>query len=157
MQESARLNIRTALDHDAERIAALFVQLEYAATLAELSLRLPRLLRHPDIDVLVADRDGAVHGVLVLNMLHPLHVAQPWAVVSALVVEESMRGQGVGAALLDAAEQAARRRTCAHVELSCSLRRTGAHAFYEARGYAEVRKRYLKRCAAAVPDPAASA
>jgi GNAT superfamily N-acetyltransferase len=139
------LEIRTALDPDARRIAALFTQLAYAATSAELAARLLRLLRHPDIEVMVADDGGAVHGVLVLHVLHPLHVAQPWAVISALVVDEQQRSLGTGAALLAAAEAAAARRGCAHVELSCSARRMRAHTFYEVQGYEEVRKRFLKK------------
>ncbi len=141
------MEVRAALDTDASRLAELFVQLDYAASAAELALRLPRLLRHPDIDVIVASDGEAVQGVLVLNLLHPLHVAQPWAVISALVVDEARRSQGAGAALLAAAEQAARRRGCAHLELSCSAHRTRAHALYEAAGYQERRKRFLKTLA----------
>ena len=128
------MEVRVALDHDASRIAELFVQLEYAATPTELALRLPRLLRHPDTEVLIAAQDGQVHGVLVLNMLHPLHVPRAWAVISALV---------------GAAESEAVRRGCAHVELSCSVRRTRAHAFYEAMGFEEVRTRLVKNLASA--------
>ena len=141
------MEIRTALDLDASRIAALFVQLGYAAAPDELEKRLPHLLRHLDTEVLVAVEHDVVQAVLVMNMIHPLHVAQPWAVISALVVDEALRSQGAGAALIGAAEQAAAKRGCAHVELSCSERRVRAHAFYEATGYAEVRKRFLKKIA----------
>ncbi len=139
------MEIRPAQDHDAARLAELFVQLEYAVTPDELALRLPRLLRHPDTEVLVATEHDVVRAVLVLNLLHPLHVARPWAVISALVVDAQWRSQGAGAALVGAAERAAARRGCAHVELSCSARRTRAHAFYESMGYGEVRKRFLKK------------
>ena len=139
------MEVRAALDTDASRLAELFVQLDYAATAAELAQRLPRLLRHPDIEVLVAVEGATVQGVLVLNLLHPLHVARPWAVISALVVDAALRSQGAAAALIEAAEQAAGRRGCAHVELSCSARRTRAHAFYEAAQYEEVRKRFIKK------------
>ena len=141
------MEIRAALDTDASRIAALFVQLGYAAVADELEKRLPRLLRHLDTEVLVAVEHDVVQAVLVMNMIHPLHVAQPWAVISALVVDETVRSQGAGAALLESAEQAAAKRCCAHVELSCSARRERAHGFYEAMGYEEVRKRFLKKIA----------
>lgn len=137
--------VRPALDQDAARIAELFVQLDYAPTAAELALRLPRLLRHPDTEIFVAADSDAVQGVLVLNVVYPLHVDRPWAVVSALVVDQALRSQGAGAALMAAAEQAAAQRCCARVELSCNERRTRAHAFYEAMGYSEVRKRFLKQ------------
>ena len=145
------MEVRAALDHDACRIAELFVQLEYAATPTELALRLPRLLRHPDTEVLIAAEGEQVHGVLVLNTLHPLHVPQPWAVITALVVDENQRSQGAGAALVSAAESEALRRGCAHVELSCNVRRTRAHAFYETMGFVEVRTRLLKKIATAIP------
>ena len=143
------MEIRTALDHDASRIAELFTQLAYAATSAELAARLLRLLRHPDIEVLVANDSSGVQGVLVLHVLHPLHVAQPWGVVTALVIDEQRRSHGTGAALMAAAEEAAAKRGCAHVELSCSAARTRAHTFYETQGYDEVRKRFLKK----LPSP----
>ncbi len=145
------MKVRAALDRDSARIAALFVQLEYASSADALALRLPHLLRHPDTEVLVAAQDDApdtpavVQGVLVMHLIHPLHVARPWAIISALVVEQGLRSLGVGAALVAAAEQAALRRACAHVELSCSERRVRAHQFYESVGYAEVRKRFLKK------------
>ena len=148
------MEVRAALDHDASRIAELFVQLEYAATPTEMALRLPRLLRHPDTEVLIAAASDQVHGVLVLNMLHPLHVPQPWAVITALVVDENQRSQGAGAALVSAAESEAIRRGCAHVELSCNVRRTRAHAFYETMGVVEVRTRLMKKFAAKVAGDA---
>lgn len=141
------MKIRAALDLDASRIAALFVQLGYATAPDELEQRLPRLLRHLDTEVLVATELEVVQAVLVMHMLHALHVDRPWAVISALVVDAAVRSQGAGAALVKAAEQVAAKRGCAHVELSCSERRTAAHAFYEAMGYEEVRKRFLKKIA----------
>ncbi len=139
------MDIRAAQDHDARRIAELFVQLGYAALPAE---RLARLLQHPDIAVFVAQDTQVVQGVLVLNIFQPLHVSQPWAVISALVVDEALRSHGAGAALVKAAQDAAAGRGCAHVELSCSARRTRAHGFYEAMGFEEVRKRFVKKLAA---------
>ncbi len=148
------MNVRAALDLDAARIAELFAQLDYASTADELALRLAPLLRHPDTEVLVAvaqedpnQAGGVVQGVLVLNIIHPLHVARPWAVISALVVEQGLRSRGTGAALVMAAEQSALRRACGHVELACSERRTRAHGFYESAGFAEVRKRFVKQLA----------
>ena len=94
--------------------------------------------------MLVATIDDGIVGTLVLHMFAPLHVAQPWAVISSLVVDGRIRSHGVGAALGGAAEEVARTCGCAHLELSCSERRTRAHAFYEAQGFVEVRKRMVK-------------
>ena len=147
------MNIRPATAIDAGRIAALFAQLGYAAAPNELEQRLPRLLHHLDTNVLVATEHDVVQAVLVMNTLQPLHVARPWAVISALVVDEALRSKGAGAALLKAAEQAAAQRGCAHVELSCSEQRLRAHAFYEEMEYGEVRKRFMKQLAKSGQSP----
>ncbi|HEX7688855.1 MAG TPA: GNAT family N-acetyltransferase [Burkholderiaceae bacterium] len=47
--------------------------------------------------------------------------------------------------MLAAAEDRARAAGCSHVELSSNERRTRAHAFYEREGFAEVRRRFVKR------------
>jgi GNAT superfamily N-acetyltransferase len=138
------MDIRPAQLADAARIAQLFVQLDYPVTAAEVARRLPRMLDDADSAVLLALDAGQVQGVLVLHTFQALHVARPWAVISALVVDQSVRSHGAGAALVAAAEQAAAERGCAHLELSCSERRIRAHGFYEAMGFGEVRKRFKK-------------
>lgn len=132
---------------DASMLGALFGQLGYPDAGDGLRARLALQLADPAVRVLVAIADGGVVGALVLHVLAPLHVARPWAVISSLVVDDRIRSRGVGAALLGGAEEVARERGCAHLELSCSLRRTRAHAFYEAQGFAEVRKRMVKTVA----------
>jgi GNAT superfamily N-acetyltransferase len=139
------LVVRGALHSDALRMALLFEQLGYPDASHGLDSRLAQQLLDPSNFILVAARDSDVIGVLVMHVLHPLHVARPWALVSSLVTDEVQRSAGTGAALLAAAEAAARHRGCAHLELSCSERRTRAHAFYEAQGFSEVRKRFVKK------------
>jgi GNAT superfamily N-acetyltransferase len=130
---------------DIPAVAALFGQLGYPTEPAALRARADAGARDPATRVLVAEVDGRVAGVLAIHVLAPWHVATRWALVSALVVDESVRGGGTGAALLAAAEAHARAAGCSHVELSSNERRTRAHAFYERAGFAEVRKRFVKR------------
>ncbi len=59
----------------------------------------------------------------------------PIAHLSGLVVAPDQRRTGLGAALLDAAEQLARTWGCSRIELSSSLGRDAAHHFYPAQGY----------------------
>lgn len=144
-----RCQVRDARLEDASTLAGLFEQLGYAGALPGLEARLGQQLANPAARVLVATIDGSVAGALVLHVFAPLHVAQPWAVISSLVVDDRSRSHGAGAALVGAAEELARERDCAHLELSCSERRTRAHAFYEAQGFVEVRKRFKKQLAPA--------
>lgn len=142
--EQSQIAVRSACATDAARIGALFVELGYADAATGLEARLQQQIADAGTEILVATKDREPVGVLVMHILAPLHVARPWAVVSALVVDERCRAHGVGAILIAHAQQAAAARDCAHLELSCSERRTGAHAFYEAQGFAEVRKRFKK-------------
>lgn len=142
--ETGRIEVRAAHAADAARIGCLFVELGYPDAGRGLGGRLLQQMGDTGNDILVATQEGEIVGVLVMHVITPLHVARPWAVISALVVDERSRAHGVGAILIAHAQQAASARQCAHVELSCSERRTGAHAFYESQGFAEVRKRFKK-------------
>lgn len=139
--------VRAARPDDAAVIAGLFVQLGYPNAREDLAGRLAE--RGGDMArVLVADAASRVLGVVVVNLIAPLHVAGCWALVSALVTDEAARGGGIGAALLGEAERYAREQGCSRMELSSSEHRTRAHAFYERHGFGEVRKRFVKQLAA---------
>ena len=96
------------------------------------------------MSALVAETENAVCGVIVINFILPVHENRLWALISALVIEESSRGSGIGQQLLQAAERLARDKQCAQIELSSSEKRIRAHQFYENNGYKEVRKRFVK-------------
>ena len=137
------MKLRSANVEDAEKLAKLFGQLGYACSPSELTERMnARVNTHNEI--FVAEISEAVVGVLVFNTLLPVHVAGKWGVVSALVVDESVRGKGIGAALLAHVELHAKRQGCTQIELSSNESRTQAHAFYERNGFAEKRKRFVR-------------
>ncbi|BBT80151.1 hypothetical protein WP8S18E11_18170 [Aeromonas veronii] len=136
------LTIRPPEADDGSAIAHLFTQLGYPAEGADVTARL--LAPDPASVVLLASQADKVVGVLVWHKLAPLHVAPAWGLISALVVDEGARGAGVGAALLERAEQMARAAGCAQLELSSSLKRESAHRFYLAQDYQERPKRFVK-------------
>lgn len=136
------ITVRPGAADDAAPMARLFIQLGYPSDASQVRARLDAAADH-DV-VLVAQDGAAVCGVLVMHVFAPIHVPDPWAVISALVVDENSRSSGSGALLIAAAEAEARGRGCAHLELSCSESRTRAHAFYAACGFMEKRKRFFK-------------
>lgn len=138
------ITVRAAQAEDLEAIASLFGQLGYSNNPVDLGSRWAGAFAASDAQVLVASSGQRVLGVVVINYLAPLHAPRPWALISALVVDEAARGAGVGAKLLVQAEQAAMHRECEHVELSRSEKRLRAHQFYLHHGYAEIRKRFVK-------------
>ena len=142
--QNEQVQVRGACAADGARVAALLIQLGYPDAGNGLEARLLQQLSDPGSEVLVAIDGATLVGVLVMHIVAPLHVARPWAIISALVVDQQCRSRGAGAALIARAGLAASARHCAHLELSCSERRTRAHDFYSGLGFIEVRKRFRK-------------
>ena len=97
------------------------------------------LLAAPEGRVLVAERDGSVVGVAVIAARLSLLADRREAWLGALAVAPTFRSIGVGAALLGALEREAADLGCAAIVLEASLMREGAHAFYRASGFTEIR------------------
>jgi GNAT superfamily N-acetyltransferase len=75
----------------------------------------------------------------ILGWLHiferPLLIQSTGAELGGLVVDELARGQGIGQALLGAAEQWVQERGLSHMTIRSNTTRTAAHAFYQALDY----------------------
>lgn len=85
--------------------------------------------------VLLAELDGVVVGCLSTSVMRVLHRPAPVGRISMMVVDEAVRGRGIGGALVRAAEQALAARGCYMVEVTSNVRRAEAHRFYEQLGY----------------------
>ena len=94
--------------------------------------------------VLVAERDGVVAGCLSTSTMRVLHRPAPVGRISMMVVDEDLRGRGIGAALVRAAEEALAAQSCYMVEVTSNARRTEAHRFYERLGYERTSVRLAK-------------
>jgi GNAT superfamily N-acetyltransferase len=107
-------------------------QLGYEMTLDQFGRRMALL----GADVTVVASEGDVcHGLMVLHRAAMLQVGHSVARIMTLVVDEASRGRGVGRLLTGYAERWARAAGCDVLELTTNLRRTEAHAFYEAAGF----------------------
>ncbi len=95
-------------------------------------------------EVLVAELDGRVVGCLTTSIMHVLQRPKPLGRMSMVVVEEGLRGRGIGAALVRAAEQSFKARGCGLVEVTSNLRRKDAHRFYEQLGYERSSFRFFR-------------
>ena len=134
--------IRAAESKDIPALKTLFLQLGYQTETAILAQRItePQSMMH----TLVAEAENTVCGVVVINFILPVHENRLWALISALVIEESSRGSGIGQQLPHAAEPPARNKQGAHIELPSSKKKIKAHQFYKKTGYKEVRNRFVK-------------
>ena len=118
--------IRSAESKDIPSLKKLFLQLGYQTDTESLEQRICET--QSTLCTLVAELDKEVCGVVVINFITPVHENNLWALISALVIDESSRGD----------------KKCSQIELSSSERRTRAHKFYEDNGYKEVRKRFVE-------------
>ena len=126
--------IRQAVAGDCAALARLIGQLGYEANTAEVAARLDEM-RREGWPVLVAELDGEVVGCLSTSIMRVLHRPKPVGRISMMVVDEAVRGRGIGAKLVQAAEQVLTERGCGLVEVTSNLARTEAHRFYEKLGY----------------------
>ncbi|MHB2168714.1 N-acetyltransferase family protein [Alsobacter sp. R-9] len=101
---------------------------------------------HPDHTLYVAEVDGDVVGSFLLSFLPGLtgHGALH-AQLRSVQVRSDARSQGIGARMVAFAEEEARRRQAAVMELMSNLNRADAHRFYERQGYVHSHGGFKKR------------
>lgn len=96
-------------------------------------------------DVLVAVLGDDVVGICqVLIFQHFQHVGGWCCEIESVHVRADHRSQGIGGALLDAAEALAQERGCYRVQLTSNSVRTDAHRFYSAHGYSATHQGFKK-------------
>jgi GNAT superfamily N-acetyltransferase len=126
--------IRPAKDQDAAALAALSGQLGYPSSPADILSRLQQIRPLPDHAILVAERDGAVSGWLHVQTRRSLETPE-YGEITALVVDERLRGQGVGAELVAAAATWASRQGLPVLRVRSNVVRERTHSFYEKLGF----------------------
>ena len=137
--------IRPAAPADATAIARLLTQLGYPTTTDEARIRLDAIADAAPMDrVIVAELDGRVVAVMTLHLVPELHRARPNGRVTALVVDEAVRGRGIGRKMMEEAEQIFRADGAGILELTSNMRRADAHRFYERLGYRRTSVRFAK-------------
>ncbi len=122
-------------------------ELGYPSSAEETRPRLERLLASDADRVLVAEHEEALLGLGCVHRFFGIHDTEPIALITAIVVTERARGTGVGRALLGALEETARAWGCRRLLVTSANHRSGAHGFYERRGYELTGRRYAKSLA----------
>ena len=144
-REQGAPTVRDARPDDVPGMARLLDALGYPCTPEELAARLDAFTAAGE-RALVAVRPsgGALLGLLTLHVTPVLHRTGPVGRLTLLVVDEAVRGQGVGRSLVEAGEAWLAERGCVLVEVTSNRRRSGAHAFYERLGYEATSLRFGK-------------
>ena len=113
------------------------------------------LLRDSNARTIVAEYDGRVIGIAVVQARASLTSDRRIAWIGGFAVDATLRRSGIGRAMLDAIDDAARNLGCATIDLQSSAWRDGAHAFYRRNGFDEATS--AARFSRVVPAPHADA
>ena len=131
------VRLREARLDDAAALADLLTQLGYPSQPEQVVARLTALLS-VDQGLLVAEVNGSVVGVVHVNRWANL-VVDNTAEIVAFVVGDGWRSQGIGHALLEAAEEWAKQRGCSTLQVRTNIVRQRAHEFYLQNGFRQVK------------------
>lgn len=143
-QAVAMTSIRAARDVDASAIAGLLAQLGYPASVASIPSRLARLhTESATVLVAVSEQQGVV-GLASAVSFAAMHTDTPVVYITALVIDERVRGQGIGRAMVVSLEQWARERGCPRLSVTSGEQRHEAHSFYSQCGFPYTGRRFTK-------------
>jgi len=136
--------IREATAADAEAIAGLLGELGYPAEASAIPDRLERMRAEAGMWTLVAELDGTVVGMATVVVRHVMNNDAPFGRLASVVVTESARSRGIGAALVGRSEEICRAAGCFAMEVTSADHRPRAHDFYRRLGYRERPRRFIK-------------
>jgi GNAT superfamily N-acetyltransferase len=131
-----RVVVRAANDGDVAALAALSTQLGYPVSVEAIGRRYAGVRAANAGEILVAE-DVTTKHVVGWAQMEPRWLIAEASIVElvGLVVDESVRSAGVGAALLAAGENWARAQGFATLRVRSRTTRERAHRFYEREGY----------------------
>lgn len=124
--------LRSITDEECRQIAALVAQLTSKEVVPA---RFNEVARSTDAQLLAARIDGEIVGVLVLALYPTLTGRKAW--IEDVVVDTSMRGAGIGRALVERAIAEASARGATTIDLTSNPSREAAHRLYRACGFEE--------------------
>lgn len=94
--------------------------------------------------VFIAEADGQTAGFCAVYWQTTPH-GQSVATVEDMLVDDAVRGDGIGQALLQTAEAFADARGADHILLESGIGNAGAHDFFERQGYRVVSKVFARK------------
>ena len=141
---STTVRIRPAQIGDANDVAALLEELGYPCTREDAVERISRVLHDPHLFLVVAEIEGAVCGLMSLDIRYSFARGAELARITALVVSSNCSRQGIGRQLLREAEAISRRARVVRIEVTSNPRREVAHAFYLGCGYSQGSRHFIK-------------
>ena len=135
---------REAQPDDFEAVLALYRQLHPADPVLDDGsdrVAFEQILKSQDLHIFVREGNSAVVATTYLNVIPNItRSASPYAVIENVVVEESLRGTGLGKMIMADTLQAAWDAGCYKAMLLTGSHKAATHAFYRAAGFSDSEK-----------------
>jgi GNAT superfamily N-acetyltransferase len=117
---------------DLVSVTQLAAQLGYPNSLVEIQTRFLKMENDPCYALFVSkDENEKITGYIQVNREPHTLLAETRSEVAALIVDENVRSNGIGAALLVAAENWAKENGITLMRVRSNVKRQDAHRFYE--------------------------
>lgn len=139
--------IRLASQTDAMEIARNLTILGHQTTGEDINARWEKWTSDGNVCFVAQKSDGTLGGIATIHQMRVLHRPRPVGRITALVVEDALRGKGVGHALVKFAESSLTMSGCGLLEITSNVLRNQAHEFYEHIGYERTSVRFAKKLA----------
>jgi GNAT superfamily N-acetyltransferase len=134
------LTLREATESDLLAILSLYSQLgEDDGSVLELKDAVSifnRMKAYPDYRIYLALLDGNIVGTFALLVMDNLgHRGTPGGILEDVVVDETVRGKGIGKQMMNYAHELCQQKGCYKMAFSSNRNREAAHRFYESLGF----------------------
>ena len=131
--------LRRATTADAGRIRELCGQLGYDTSVEKVRERIGKTIAATDTAVFIAEEKSVVQGWIQVTIRSAIESGE-FVEITGLVVNESSRGQGIGASLVRRAEIWAAESGHSAIRVRTNILRTGTHDFYRKLGFNEMKR-----------------
>jgi len=140
--KDSKVLIRRAAVADSNHITELCIQLGYKVFNTEVHERISKIIDNNQTDLFVAELNGQAAGWSQVSIRSTLE-SGGLAEITGLVVDESVRGQGIGKSLVQKAEEWAESTGYNSIRVRTNVLRTETHLFYKGIGFEEKKKQTL--------------
>jgi len=120
--------------NDLPQVLLLAEQLGYPSDILTIQKRFETLTHSPFHQLIVYRSENKINGWIHLEVVFDL-IEEPKLEIKALVVDEKLRGKGIGSELLKAAKIWGINNRLHTAYLSCNILRKQTHAFYYREGF----------------------
>lgn len=137
-----RFTIRKAAPDDAQAITRLYRQLVGNQEINVLPPRIAAIAEDPSNRLFVCELDDQVRGTVLVSLCADVMFGtQPFAVLENFVIDDALRGTGLGSALMANVEAFCLEQDCSKLMLLSSAGREEAHRFFTRAGFSGSAKR----------------